>query len=34
LHGAISEPDWAMPMIGLPDCNSSTVMPKFSIRSM
>ena len=27
LQGERSEPVWAMPMIGLPDCSSSRLMP-------
>ena len=34
LQGARSDPDWAMPMIGLPDCSSSRVRPQFRYRSM
>ena len=34
LQGARSEPDWAMPMSGLPDWSSSRVRPQLRYRSM
>src|SRR6185295_13668934 len=32
-QGERSEPDWAIPMIGLPACSSSRDSPKFMYRS-